>query len=66
MPAVSGRRSLLVPTLPEPDASLGRRRGESDMIVAEVKAGHARLNRAARDHRVLEAALGSGTTRADA
>jgi hypothetical protein len=57
MPAVSGRGSLLAPTLPEPDAGLGRRRSESDMIVAEVKEGHAQLNRAARDPRVLEAAL---------
>jgi hypothetical protein len=57
MPAEAGRSALLAPTLPEPDTALGRRRSESDMIVAEVKEGHARLNRAARDPRVLEAAL---------
>jgi hypothetical protein len=57
VPVTSGPGPLLAPTLPEPDAALGRRRGESDMIVAEVKEGQARLNRAARDPRVLEAAL---------
>jgi hypothetical protein len=47
----------VVLALQEPDPLLGRRRGESDMIVAEVKEGHAELNRAASDPRVLEAAL---------
>jgi hypothetical protein len=57
MPVAPGGRSLLAPTLPEPDAALGRGRDEADMIVAEVKEGHARLNKAARDPGVLEAAL---------
>jgi hypothetical protein len=57
MPVAPGRHPLLAPALLEPDAVLGRRRGEADMIVAEVKEGHARLNRAARDPGVLEAAL---------
>lgn len=47
----------VVLALQEPDPLLGRRRGESDMIVAEVKEGHAELNRAVSDPRVLEAAL---------
>ncbi len=47
----------VVPTLQEPDPALGRRRDEPDMIVAEVKEGRAELNRAARDPRVLQAAL---------
>lgn len=41
----------------EPDPVLGSSREESDMIVAEVKEGEAQLNRAARDPRVLKAAL---------
>lgn len=49
--------SPLVHALLEPDPALGRRRGESDMIVAEVKEGRAELNRATRDPRVLKAAL---------
>ncbi len=47
----------LVSTLGEPDPTLERERGESDMIVAEVKEGRAELNRGARDPRVLEAIL---------
>jgi hypothetical protein len=47
----------IVPVLLEPDPALGRRREESDMIVAEVKTGRAELNAAARDPRVVEAAL---------
>jgi len=47
----------VVAVLQEPDPLLARGRHESDMIVAEVKEGHAELNRAARDPRVLEAAL---------
>lgn len=47
----------LVPALLEPDPVLAGRKGESDMIVAEVKEGFAELNKAARDPRVLEIAL---------
>lgn len=46
-----------LPALLEPDPALGGRKGESDMIVGEVKTGHAELNHAARDPRVLEIAL---------
>lgn len=53
----SGSGPSVAPALLEPDPVLGRPRGESDMIVAEVKEGQAELNRAARDPRVLEAAL---------
>lgn len=52
-----GPGSPLVSTLGGPDPALGRTRGESDMIAAEVKEGRAELNRGARDPRVLEAAL---------
>jgi hypothetical protein len=52
-----GSAEALVSTLAEPDPALGKTRGESDMIVAEVKEGRAELNRGAWDPRVLEAAL---------
>lgn len=53
----AGSGGPLVSTLADPDPALGRRRGESDMIVAEVKEGRAELNRGARDPRVLQAVL---------
>ncbi len=58
-PSKGGGRvgEALVSTLGELDPALERNRGESDMIVAEVKEGRAELNRGARDPRVLEAAL---------
>jgi hypothetical protein len=55
--AASGSDAPLVSTLGEPDPALSRVRGESDMIVGELKEALAELNRGARDPRVLEAAL---------
>lgn len=47
----------LRPALLEPDPLLSTSADESDMIVAEIKEGSAKLNPAARDPRVLELAL---------
>lgn len=54
--AAGGRRATHS-EIYEPDAALGIRAGQSDMLIGEVKEGRAELNEGARDPAVLRAAL---------